>query len=236
MQTIVIGHRNPDMDSICSAIAYAELKRKLGVENVIAARAGNTNERIDLVLQTFGVPAPEFLSDVSPRVADVMETQIISVAHDSSIYHAMNSIEKKRIRGLPVVDAEDRCLGLLSGWKVSQYLFPQREEAPASREIFASISDIAHSFDGEFLVGAPTDSQQKVILMVAAMSLGLVRPETPKISVGRNDRLCRRPGRHSTGGYYEQRPGARDHRRNGTFGQGPFNGEGSGSAAFVEQA
>ena len=171
MQTIVIGHRNPDMDSICSAIAYAELKRKLGVEKVVAARAGNTNERIDLVLQKFGVPAPEFMSDVSPRVADVMETQIISVAHDSSIYHAMNSIEKKRIRGLPVVDADDRCLGLLSGWKVSQYLFPQREEAPASREIFASISDIAHSFDGEFIVGAPNDSQQKVILMVAAMSL-----------------------------------------------------------------
>ncbi|MBV8376404.1 MAG: putative manganese-dependent inorganic diphosphatase [Verrucomicrobia bacterium] len=171
MQTIVIGHRNPDMDAICSAIAYAELKRKLGTENVIAARAGNTNERIDLVLHKFRVPAPEFMSDVSPKVADVMETQIISVAHDSSIYHAMNSIEQKRIRGLPVVDANNRCLGLLSGWKVSQYLFPQRENAPASREILASISDIAHSFDGEFVVGEPKDSPQKVILMVAAMSL-----------------------------------------------------------------
>jgi manganese-dependent inorganic pyrophosphatase len=171
MQTIVIGHRNPDMDSICSAIAYAELKRKLGLQNVIAARAGNTNERIDLVLQKFGVPPPEFMSDVSPRVADVMETQIISVAYDSSIYLAMNSIEKKRIRGLPVVDADNRCLGLLSGWNVSQYLFPRREEAPASREILASISDIADSFDGEFVVGEPEDSRQKVVLMVAAMSL-----------------------------------------------------------------
>ena len=114
MQTIVIGHKNPDMDSICSAIAYAELKRKLGVPDVIAARAGNTNERIDLVLQKFGVRAPEFVSDVSATVADVMETKVISVAHDSSIYQAMNSIEKKRIRGLPVVDADNRCLGLLS--------------------------------------------------------------------------------------------------------------------------
>ena len=69
MQTIVIGHRNPDMDSICSAIAYAELKRKLGGQNIVAARAGNTNERIDLVLHKFGVPAPEFMSDVAPRVA-----------------------------------------------------------------------------------------------------------------------------------------------------------------------
>jgi manganese-dependent inorganic pyrophosphatase len=161
MQTIVIGHRNPDMDAICSAIAYTDLKRKLGMENVTAARAGNTNERIDLVLQKFGVPAPEFLSDVAPKVEDVMETQIISIAHDSSIYHAMNSIETQRMRGLPVVDAEDRCLGLLSGWKVSQYLFPQRDEVRGSREIFASISDIVRSFDGEFIIGGPKEEQQK---------------------------------------------------------------------------
>lgn len=86
MQTIVIGHRNPDMDSICSAIAYAELKRKLGMPNVVAARAGNTNERIEFILQKFDVPAPEFVSDVAPTVADVMENQFISVGQDSSIY------------------------------------------------------------------------------------------------------------------------------------------------------
>src|SRR6201987_3544748 len=150
MQTIVIGHKNPDMDSICSAIAYAELKRKLGTPNVISARAGNTNERIDLVLQKFGVPAPEFISDVSPKVADVMETQVISVPDNSSIYQAMNSIDRTRMRGLPVVDFENRCVGLLSGWKVSQYLFPQREETNSSRQIFGSLSDIVHAFDGQF--------------------------------------------------------------------------------------
>ncbi|HEY1476277.1 MAG TPA: DRTGG domain-containing protein, partial [Chthoniobacterales bacterium] len=170
MQTIVIGHRNPDMDSICSAIAYAELKRKLGVPDVVAARAGNTNERIDLVLQKFGVPAPVFLSDVSPTVTDVMDTQFISLDHHSSIYQAMNSIEQKRIRGLPVVDADNCCLGLLSGWKVSQYLFPRHEQAPASREIFGSISNIVQSFGGQFLIGGSDDSALRVVLMVAAMS------------------------------------------------------------------
>jgi manganese-dependent inorganic pyrophosphatase len=99
-----------------------------------------------------------------------METKVISVAHDSSIYQSMNSIEKKRIRGLPVVDADNRCLGLLSAWKVSQYLFPHREEAPTSRELFGSIADIVHSFDGEFVAGGPDDTRKKVTLMVAAMS------------------------------------------------------------------
>jgi manganese-dependent inorganic pyrophosphatase len=158
------------MDSICSAIAYAELKRKLGLPDIVAGRAGNTNERIDYVLQKFGVSAPEFVSDVAPTVADVMETQVISVPHDSSIYHAMNSIEKKRMRGLPVVDAENRCLGLLSGWKVSQYLFPQREETNSTREIYASLNDIGHAFDGQFLTGGADEDQKNVVLMVAAMS------------------------------------------------------------------
>ena len=54
MQTIVIGHKNPDMDSICSALAYAELTRLTGHDNVIAGRAGATNERIDFVLKKFG--------------------------------------------------------------------------------------------------------------------------------------------------------------------------------------
>jgi manganese-dependent inorganic pyrophosphatase len=196
MQTIVIGHRNPDMDSICSAIAYAELKRKLGVPDVVAARAGNTNERIDLVLQKFGVPAPKFMSDVSPTVTDVMDTQIISLDHNSSIYQAMNSIEQKRIRGLPVVDADNRCLGLLSGWKVSQYLFPRREEARTSREIFGSLSHIVQSFDGQFIIGVANDTPQKVVLMVAAMSqasfcerLRRTQPEQVMVFVGDREEI-----------------------------------------------
>jgi manganese-dependent inorganic pyrophosphatase len=170
MQTIVIGHRNPDMDSICSAIAYAELKRKLGMPDVVAARAGNTNERIEFILQKFDVPAPEFVSDVAPTVADVMETQFISVGQDSSIYQAMNLIEKKRMRGLPVVDRDNRCQGLLSSWKVIQYLFPAREETNTSREIFGSITDIVHAFDGQFVTGDPEDARRRVVFMVAAMS------------------------------------------------------------------
>jgi manganese-dependent inorganic pyrophosphatase len=171
MQTIVIGHKNPDMDSICSAIAYAELKRKLGMPDVVAARAGNTNERIDLVLNRFGVPAPTFVSDLSPTVADVMEQCVISVAHDASIYQVVSSVEQTRLRSLPVVDAENRCLGLLSGWKINHYLFPQRKEGPSSREMHASILDIAHSFDGQFLAGQPNDDRKKIIMMVVAVSL-----------------------------------------------------------------
>ena len=232
MQTIVIGHQNPDMDSICSAIAYAELKRKLGVPDVVAASAGNTNERIDLVLQKFGVPAPKFMSDVSPKVTDVMDTQFISLDHDSSIYQAMNSIEQKRIRGLPVVDADNRCLGLLSGWKISQYLFPQpRGGAYFPRNLrhryrTSSIRSMENSLSG------PRHSPQKVVLMVAAMSLASFCERLRRYQLQTNDGICRgsrgnpalcNQGQSSRCGY---------HRRNGTFCQGRRSGKRAGVRSF----
>ncbi|MBV8212318.1 MAG: putative manganese-dependent inorganic diphosphatase [Verrucomicrobia bacterium] len=171
MQTIVIGHRNPDMDSIVSAIAYGELKRELGTPNVLVARAGNTNARIDFVLEKFGVPAPEFVGDVTPKVGDLMETKVVSVLHHSTINKAINSIERKRLRGLPVVDDENQCLGLLSGWKITNHLFPPREETSSSRLINASVSDLVEAVDGNVLAGTIGQVERQFIMMVAAMSL-----------------------------------------------------------------
>ena len=171
MQTIVIGHRNPDMDSIVSAIAYGELKRELGTPNVLVARAGNTNARIDFVLEKFGVPAPEFVGDVTPKVGDLMETKVVSVLHHSTINKAINSIERKRLRGLPVVDDECRCLGLLSGWKITNHLFPGREETSSYRLINASVADLVEALDGNVLAGTVGQEERQLIIMVAAMSI-----------------------------------------------------------------
>ncbi len=170
MQTIVIGHRNPDMDSICSALAYARLKQLLGVPDVIAARAGNTNARINYVLEKFNVEPPIFLSDVSPRVSDVMERNVISVRADSAIYDAVLLIENKQLRGLPVTDENNRCLGLLSSSKISHHLFPPREEAASARLIFASVANIVETFGGKVLVGEVPTQPTEQVLMIGAMN------------------------------------------------------------------
>ena len=75
---LVIGHRNPDTDAICSAIGYAEFKRRTGMRNVEAARCGDTNDRIDFVLKSFLVPPPRFVADVSPKVRDVMQANVVA--------------------------------------------------------------------------------------------------------------------------------------------------------------
>ena len=67
----VIGHRNPDTDSICSAICYADLKRKLTGEEYIACRAGHVNAETQFVLEHFGVEPPRYIASFEPRLSDV---------------------------------------------------------------------------------------------------------------------------------------------------------------------
>src|SRR5678816_2645482 len=82
--TYVVGHRNPDADAICSAIAYAAYKEARGERGYVAARCGNSNVRIDTILARFRQPLPHYLSDVSPRVRDLMATPVISVAENAT--------------------------------------------------------------------------------------------------------------------------------------------------------
>ena len=194
MQTIVIGHKNPDMDSICAAVAYAYLKRATGTPNVIAARAGNTNERIDFVLHKFEVEPPVFISDLSDRVSDVMERDVICVHADSTVYDAIHLLEKRRLRGLPVVDGERRFLGLLSAFKISHHLFPPREEADAARLISAPLSSIVATFGGKVIAGELPNETAEYLLMIGAMSadtfaerLRHQRPERLVLFVGDRD-------------------------------------------------
>jgi manganese-dependent inorganic pyrophosphatase len=170
MQTIVIGHRNPDMDSICSAIGYAEFKRLTGHLNVVAARCGNTNERIDYVLRKFGHPAPMLVTDLSPKVCDVMEHKVVSARADTPVYDAIHLIDQARLRGLPVVDHQNICLGLLSSFKITQHLFPPRDEADAARLVTASVADIVATFGGAVVAGALSTDPSEHLLMVCAMA------------------------------------------------------------------
>jgi len=170
METIVIGHKNPDMDSICAAIGYARLKQIQGVPDVIAARAGNTNARIDYVLQKFGVPSPVFISDLAPRANDVMQKEVVTIHKDAPVYNAIQTIEEKLLRALPVIDGDSKFLGLLSTFKISHYLFPPREEANSARIVQASLADIIQTFHGVVVSGEVSSEESEHLLMVGGMS------------------------------------------------------------------
>ena len=168
-EIIVIGHRNPDTDAICSAIGYAEFKRRTGTRDVVAARCGDTNERIDFVLRTFGVPAPRFIADVSPKVSDVMQSNVISVPPRMSVVEALAVMDQKNIRVLPVLDSERRCRGLMSVFKASKFFFPSPNRIYDSRRILASVRSLARVLGAKMICAFNPDQEEDLTLMVGAM-------------------------------------------------------------------
>jgi hypothetical protein len=146
-EILVIGHRNPDTDSICSAIGYAEFKRRTGLPNAVAARCGDTNDRIDFVLKTFGVPPPRFVADVSPKAHDVMQTNVVGIQPHATVAEALGLMDERNIRVLPVLDENRVCRGLVDVFKISKFFFPAPNRLFDSRRVhhieFRSDSDAA---------------------------------------------------------------------------------------------
>ena len=104
----VIGHKNPDTDSIVSAIAYAELKRSLGETNVFPARGGKVNLQTEYILNRFNIPQPEFLSDLIPKVKNHMSEEPVTLPLDTPLWDAMQILTTNKFRMIPLVDDSSR--------------------------------------------------------------------------------------------------------------------------------
>lgn len=102
-KTYVVGHKNPDTDSICSAIAYANLKRQLTGEEYVAKRAGELNGETAFVLDHFGVDAPGFLENVHLQVKDMDIRQIEGIMGHVSIKEAWAMMKETNIKTMPII-------------------------------------------------------------------------------------------------------------------------------------
>lgn len=193
-EVLVIGHRNPDTDAICSAIGYAEFKRRTGMKQAVAARCGDTNERIDFVLRTFGVPPPRFVSDVAPKVCDVMAHHPISVGPDASAAEALAILEDRGKRVLPVLAADGSCMGLVSVFKMTRFFYPAPERLFDSRRVVATLHSLVRTLGGELVHAIEPDREDDLVMMISAMSLGsfvqrlpIYQPEKLLVIVGDRD-------------------------------------------------
>lgn len=111
----VVGHRNPDTDSICAAIAYAELKNKLSGDGTVyePKRAGELNEETKFVLERFGVDAPELISDVGTQVRDIDIRRTPGISSHISMKKAWELMKELRVATLPVTNASEKLDGLV---------------------------------------------------------------------------------------------------------------------------
>lgn len=150
-EVYVIGHRNPDTDSICSALAYANLKNEINGGGYRACRAGNVNGETKFVLEQFGMQTPHYVNDVRPRMTDVSLHVIEGVGKTCSIKSAGDKMKQAKIVSLPV----------LNGKKM---------------EGLVSISDIAHAdmdvYDNEILAKAKTPYRNLLTTLDGTMLVG----------------------------------------------------------------
>ena len=111
----IIGHQNPDTDSICSALAYAWLKNRGSLTGLYEARrAGHVNRETKFVLQHFGVEPPRLCTDVSPQIKDIDIRKQAGIDGEMSLRAAWNLMRDVEIDTLCIVDDENELQGLIT--------------------------------------------------------------------------------------------------------------------------
>ncbi len=114
-ETIYItGHKNPDSDSICAALAYAEYKNGNGDVNAIPVRLGKINRETKFILEYFGVDAPILLETVRLSVEDLDFDKIASISPDISLRMALELMKKNNLNSLPVIDGNEQLAGIVT--------------------------------------------------------------------------------------------------------------------------
>ena len=112
---MVIGHKNPDTDSICSAISYANLKNKINPEkDFVACRAGQVNSETNYVLKRFNVDIPEYVTDAGNQVKDINMRKTPGIDSKNSIKKAWNLMRDFGVSTLPVTNDIDELVGIIS--------------------------------------------------------------------------------------------------------------------------
>lgn len=170
--TYVIGHKNPDADSICSAIAYAAFKEARGETGYIAARCGNSNARIDAILERFSTPLPLYLSDVSPRVHDLMTLEPYAVSLGATCAETLRLIDRHQLNVLPVVSAENHATGTITLAQLGHFFIPRLDEPRAMRQVRTSLARIAQSLKASDLHLVDGDRLEDLHVRIGAMDIG----------------------------------------------------------------
>ena len=170
----VVGHKNPDTDSICSAIAYANLKKQIagGKYRFVPMRAGMLNEETQYVLDRFGVDAPKLLGNVHLRVQDVDVNRMKGISSNMSIKEAWALMKERNVYTVAVTRG-DKLEGVISTQNIAMsYMDVYDNEILAkARTQYQNIVDV---LDGEVVTGNPHAYFIKGKVAVAASSPDLM--------------------------------------------------------------
>lgn len=163
----VVGHKNPDTDSICSAIAYADLKNRIDAKTYVPKRAGEINEETRYVLNTFGVDTPELIQDVGAQVKDIEIRKTPGINAKCSMKNAWEMMKKQNVVTLPVVNSHGRLSGVITTGDVAMSYMDIYDNNILARAK-TKYRSIIETLDGTLLVGDAEDFFDEGNVMVGS--------------------------------------------------------------------
>ena len=153
---VVIGHKNPDTDAICSAISYAYLKNQItGTDRYVAARAGDINSETAYVLQRFGAKEPIYIDDITMRLGDLDYDHIEGISRTASLKEAWEKMRQQNAETLPVV-RRDRLEGIITTENIA-LSYMETIDPYKLAEAHTKYGAMADAMDGEILAGNPNE-------------------------------------------------------------------------------
>ena len=167
-RTIVIGHKNPDTDSICSAICYAALKSKITGNEYVAGRAGHVNEETQYVLNYFHVEAPQLIESVKTQVKDIEIRATKGVDRNISLKKAWNLMQDAHVVTLPAVSEKGVLEGLITVGDITKSYMNVLDSSILSKA-HTQYKNILETLEGAMVVGDENDyfNQGKVLIAAA---------------------------------------------------------------------
>ena len=180
-KVVVIGHRNPDTDSICSAIAYAELKNKTSSLVGEARRAGRMNQETEFVLKRFGVAPPQMCTDVNPKIRDVDYREMPGIPGSTSLRKAWEIMRDQKIDTLPITSADNELEGIIT----------VKDIATANMDVFdtgvlatsrTTYKNILETLGGTMVVG-----NENAVCTTGHIKIGTATPEMLENNVEKGD-------------------------------------------------
>ncbi len=163
----IIGHRNPDTDSVVSAAAYARLKQEAGETDYIAARAGKITPQTEYIFNRFKVPVPVYVPDLIPKTSYYMSGACNTVNEHTSLWSAIAQMEDCNKKALPVVDESGRYKALLHynsfARSILHLLDPQKQTS-----VLTSAALIQSTINAQPLITKDADTLFKSSILVAA--------------------------------------------------------------------
>ncbi len=172
-KTMVIGHRNPDTDSICSAICYAGLKHELTGEEYIPARAGHINRETQFVLDYFGVQRPVYVDDVRTQVRDIEIRKTKGVADTISLKKAWNIMQENNVVTIPSVRPDGTLEGLITVGDITKTYMNIYDSSILSKAN-TRYSNIIETLEADLLVGSAEAYFDKGKVLIAAANPDLM--------------------------------------------------------------